>query len=475
LIILTTIETKVKLFLNKNYFLNQEKANKTMNTKDVTILFWDDETKFQDHSTQIGLGLTDGKSYKYKAVYQFHNEKTFHSILKEIDDEELIFILVHVNRENPSIGAKKFQVAIQDNLNIPTTKFAWVSKGGGSTAGWYDYDGISQAIDKGKVKPYKKCQLFENSEDNNVTNKKNPHFDYAIIAALYEDEFEQLQSIFDFPKNEIIKMPLKTKGDFFVYHIGYLKCNRKKRVIVAVQRKTGMIDASIIATQMLEIFTPKYLLMSGVCGGGSDNKYGNVVLATEVFTFQRGKISDITQKNDKGEDIKIQLYDKDNKIVDYDALYDEKGNQIKISIEKFEKEPDPIDLKNHITEIIISKKIDIENEINKSIKKTTFINTTIKIKNAPIACSTMVINKDGFFEDTIRGINRKTAAVEMESYGVARACHFANKGETTPIIFKSVMDFTTNKEDVVNGVDIKAFAAWTSAQFMKCLFEMDII
>jgi len=63
----------------------------------------------------------------------------------------------------------------------------------------------------------------------------------------------------------------------------------------------------------------------------------------------------------------------------------------------------------------------------------------------------------------------------MESYGVARACHFANNGETVPIIFKSVMDFTNNKSDIVNKIDVKGFAAWTSAQFMKCLFEMDII
>ena len=100
---------------------------------------------------------------------------------------------------------------------------------------------------------------------------------------------------------------------------------------------------------------------------------------------------------------------------------------------------------------------------------------TIEIKQEPIACSTMVINKDGFFEDTIRGISRKTAAVEMESYGVARACHFANNGETVPIIFKSVMDFTKNKNDIVEKIDVKDFAASTSAQFMKCLFEMDII
>jgi nucleoside phosphorylase len=87
----------------------------------------------------------------------------------------------------------------------------------------------------------------------------------------------------------------------------------------------------------------------------------------------------------------------------------------------------------------------------------------------------MVINKKGFFEDTIKTINRKTAAIEMESYGVARACIFANEGKTKPIIFKSVMDKTFDKEDVKNNVNNKKFAAYTSALFLKSLFEEKII
>jgi nucleoside phosphorylase len=82
----------------------------------------------------------------------------------------------------------------------------------------------------------------------------------------------------------------------------------------------------------------------------------------------------------------------------------------------------------------------------------------------------MVINKEGYFENRIKTINRKTAAVEMESYGVARACDFANDGQTIPIIFKSVMDNTHKKEDKA-----KRFAAYTSAQLLKQLFDKGII
>jgi len=443
-----------------------------MNTKDINILFWDNPENFKTRETQIGLGFHEGKCLKYKKVFQFYNDEGFEKIIEELSEDDLFLIFVHVDKSNQDAGAKEFKLVIEDKYNLPEDKRKLITKGGGT--GMYDYDKISTSIDTGKVIPFTKKQLFSN-ENNSKTEINQIHFDYAIIAALYEDEFEQLKSIFEFPEDKELKMPLKTKGDFFVYYEGYLKTNINKKVIIAVQRKTGMVDASIIATQMLEIFTPKYLIMSGVCGGGTENKYGDIILANEVFTFQKGKISDINQKDEFGKIIKLQLFDKNNNIVDYETLFDENGTLINISIEKFEKEPDPIDLNHHIIEKIISKKIEIESEINQSIQKTIFIKTKIEIKIAPIACSTMVINKDGFFEDTIRSINRKTAAVEMESYGVARACHFANKGETTPIIFKSVMDFTKDKVDSKNSINVKAFAAWTSAQFLKCLFEFEII
>src|SRR5690606_17219509 len=90
--------------------------------------------------------------------------------------------------------------------------------------------------------------------------------------------------------------------------------------------------------------------------------------------------------------------------------------------------------------------------------------TSINIHFEPMACSTMVINKDGFFEDHIKYVDRQTVAVEMESYGVARACQFGNEGKTNWIIFKSVMDNMTQKDDRA-----KRFAANTSALFLKHL------
>ena len=112
-------------------------------------------------------------------------------------------------------------------------------------------------------------------------------------------------------------------------------------------------------------------------------------------------------------------------------------------------------------------------KIKQEINNTEIVKTwgsAINIHFEPMACSTMVINKDGFFEDHIKYIDRQTIAVEMESYGVARACQFGNEGKTNWVIFKSVMDNMNQKDDRA-----KRFAANTSALFLKHLIYDGIL
>jgi len=47
-----------------------------------------------------------------------------------------------------------------------------------------------------------------------------------------------------------------------------------------------------------------------------------------------------------------------------------------------------------------------------------------------MACSTAVINKKDELENIALEKDRKTVALEMESYGIARACKITNNGNT---------------------------------------------
>lgn len=426
-----------------------------MNTKEITILFWDNQENFELRDTQIGLGLREGISLKYKKVYQFYSESEFDKIMSELGDEDLFLILVHVDRGNEDIGAKEFRLTIEEGRSVPEDKRKLISKGGGT--GVYDYDGISSGIQMDRITPYTKKQLFNRGETDykNCINKY-PHYDYAIITALYENEYEAIEKLFDFDEN-------KFKTGTTIYKSGKLK-HTEIQVITCFATKTGMVEASIIATEMIHLFSPKYIFMPGVCGGADDTKLGSVIVAEKVFLFQKGKVSDLKEETENGNQT-IKIY-YNNDEIDKNKITDHAGNKINLIVEKFESESETIDIDTELVTLIKPVLKNIENKINEPYAE----NEKIKVQLEPMACSMMVINKEDYFDETILPIERKTKAVEMESYGIARASKIANGGKTKSLIFKSVMDKTKLKDD-----DYKEKAAYTSAQFLKYLLESNVL
>jgi nucleoside phosphorylase len=426
-----------------------------MNTKEITILFWDNQVNFKLRDTQIGLGLRDGISLKYKAVYQFYSESEFDKILDKLGDDDLFLILVHVDRGNEDIGAKEFKLIIEEGRSVPEEKRKLISKGGGT--GVYDYDGISSGIQMGRIIPYKKNQLFSNGDTNKKDDINNyPQFDYAILTALYENEYEAIEKLFDFDKHVY-------KTGTTIYRPGKLK-HTDIKVITCFATKTGMVEASIIATEMIYLFCPKYIFMPGVCGGADDTKFGSVIVAEKVFIFQKGKVSDLKEKAADGDQI-LRLFYK-NKELDKTKVTDHSGKKINLIIEKFEPESETIDIDIELVTLIKPELKNIENKINEPYAE----HEKIKVQLEPMACSMMVINKEDYFDQTILPLERKTKAVEMESYGIARASKLANGGKTKSLIFKSVMDKTKLKDD-----NYKKKAAYTSAQFLKHLLESKVL
>lgn len=458
-----------------------------MDTRQINLFVYDTKENFNKSKQFLG---EEGSAFKKMICIENIAELDKYFETPLLGEDEFVFIVIHVFAFNKICGIKKYLTSgIPEKY--PNFGKMFISDGNVSEIKHlmvdaniphepvYKYHEVYSNLRDNKFEVYQKKEILERSKlsssifqghDEDSSNQY-PQIKYAVITALYQDEFEELKKVFNFPFKGQIKTDTK------IYHRGYLLSNNKIEIVAAVPNATGMVDSSIIATQMLELFKPKYLLMSGVCGGAKDYSFGDIIVAKQVFTFQKGKISDLKRKNAQGENVKIDLFDINQKLVDYNHLYDNEGNQIAISIEKFEIEHDTIIQINTLFEDALNEKLDIiKDKINADIKANSFFkDKDIKIAVKPIACSTMVINREGYFEDTIKSINRNTAAVEMESYGVARACQFANNGKTIPIIFKSVMDTTFNKEDSINSVNVKKFAAYTSAQFMRYLFEENII
>lgn len=245
------------------------------------------------------------------------------------------------------------------------------------------------------------------------------HFDYAIITALEEHEMEKMLLFI------VVEGIIPNSKHLIEY--GYLKTNPSKKIVFSSQHSTGMVDASILATEMVIRHTPKFLIMAGVSGGKpKDVEIGDVIVATKVFTIDKGKI-------------------------------DEAG---------FHREPESRD-------VIHSCITKFKREKNKIVDHIASLDATrgqFEIHFGPIACVRQVIDLEGFFALNISENERKAIALEMESYGVVRACELSNEGRTIPLIIKAAMDNTVDKID-----DAKTLAAWRSAVFVKFILEQDWI
>ncbi|WP_118973938.1 5'-methylthioadenosine/S-adenosylhomocysteine nucleosidase family protein [Taibaiella koreensis] len=244
--------------------------------------------------------------------------------------------------------------------------------------------------------------------------------DYAIITALEEEEMEKILPFI----NKITEI----EGARNLIEIGTLGDDPKKKVVYASQHNTGMVDASILASELILTFKPRYLIMVGVLGGKpEDTNVGDVIVATKVFEIDRGKISDTG----------------------------------------FKKETSVANITNKEIKKISRAKKQIESHLN-SIDQTRV--SEVRLHFGPIACVNQVIDLQDFFSEKVTSIDRKAVALEMESFAVVRACELLNEGKTTPIIIKSVMDNTTNKND-----NAKPYAAWTSAKTLEFLLKSNII
>lgn len=439
-----------------------------MDTDKVILIVMDEAENFNMSDTQLRIGKT-----QWKTVIQVSNRSEFDRVYEELDPDQDFIFACHLFHTKGDTGMPlRGYYRLKDSkieTDYPITAH-FVSSGDSnevSNALWTAekvsrsvsiYSSLRKDVMTGDVKTNKKREVATETSSSLADNKSSiEHVDFGIITALYTNEFDMIEDLFNWTGTHNTGKK--------VYKIGHPKSDSSKKIVAIHLTETGVVDASVIATQMAEIFKPKIILMPGVCGGDVSTNVGDVIVAKKVFMFQKGKISDI--KDEKGEIIK--LYDSLKKEIDPSNLQDENGKKVALNIEKFEIEHNSICELHPVLKDVLEPKLEsIKDKINKELKP---FGKEINIHLEPMACSTMVINKTGYFEQNVKRIDRKVIALEMESYGIARACEFANEGKTHFLIFKSVMDNMMNKVDGNN----KTFAGKTSALFMKYLLQENIL
>ena len=365
-----------------------------------------------------------------------------------INEADEYAILIHADAEKNGNGEyKEYKAKIKHKTRnvkdaFPTSKFYIIS----------NFSGVKEDLATESVIKYE--DLYDMLRDDTLkfnrrsigTDTKRPPvgelssdktIDYLFITALYENEWEHLKLFCEFPTES------EVQEHEVLLNFGTLKNNTSKKILAVWQPQTGMVDAAVLTAEMIARFNPKVVVMTGVCGGDPDTEKLNledIILPNKIFTFENGKI-----KGDIKNDVK-----KLNNLQDVQL----KGGLL----QKIKKEKSGIlaKLKSHF--------------VNDSSCPDWFNAGKLDIKiNVPMACSTMVVDVDGFFEEVIKKIDRDTTGVDMESYAVARACHLAHS-KPDYLIIKSVMDKTKFKDDTA-----KALAGKTSAKLLEELINMKII
>ena len=410
-----------------------------METNKINLFVFDTKENFENNKKENKNSLgSEGSTFKSITCVEDRNQ--FEQKFFSLAEDEFVFMIVHVFYTKSINGIKKF-VSEGIKSKYPKLGFMFVSEGDKreiqkqmvdeefGVEEVHKYHKVQSNLEEERFKTYTKKEILQLA-DNQISNSESeiksgsissyPQCDYAIITALEEDEMEKV-------------LPMITKVDKIsnekhLIEYGHLTSKPEKKIAYASQQATGMIDAAILSTELILRFQPKFLIMAGVLGGNPDDvKIGDVIIATNIFTIDKGK------------------FDKHGFRKELETSSNEHASITKLR--RFKKD--------------IVQHLQAEDKTRKS---------EIDIHFGSIACVRQVIDLEGFFAENITPVDRKTLALEMESYAISRACELVNDGKTKALIIKSVMDLTQGK-----GNKAKPYAAWSSAKCIEYILENDLI
>jgi len=275
------------------------------------------------------------------------------------------------------------------------------------------------------LKRYKRIhtkKIHAPKKDRNTTS-----VDLAVICALKDPE---LNRVLDLLSNRSESKSLETAEMashtyyFGEFHPKYSPDREaiSLRVVAAHQSQIGIVDCAILATKMIQLWKPRYLVMTGVCGGRKSLgvRLGDIIVPKAIFTYQSGEFAD----------------------------------------EGFRVEPKVVNMDHGLTQRIDKCSEWIPFEIVKSWPGPK--HDPPRVWTHPLACGDAVINRKDMIDNELARLHRKVVGVDMESFAVLRATKLLSEYGTKPLVIKAVMDFTEGKETCSD----KEFAAFASAQFL---------
>lgn len=218
-------------------------------------------------------------------------------------------------------------------------------------------------------------------------------------------------------------------GDDQIYDVATFERDGKTRTLVhAKQSEMGMTCAATTAMKLIYEFSPRYLIMIGIAAGVAledveEQMYGDVVVPDVVWNYSAGKFV-----SPDGASISFG-----------DVGFLPRSTYASI----------PEEILPYVKKAIDSP----ENQCHVHV--------------GPMACGSTVVANRKILEKQIHSQLQSTAGLDMESYAVVFAAQSAPCPRPIPIIIKSVCDFADSEKSD----DYQRFAAYTSCEFAKLLYE----
>lgn len=222
---------------------------------------------------------------------------------------------------------------------------------------------------------------------------------------------------------------LLLEGDEQQYYETSFEQNGKiHKIVTARQSEMGMTAAGVLTMKMISHFKPKYVIMVGIAAGIAykktvDQIYGDVVVPDVVWDYSSGKFVSAA-----------------NASLKYGGV-------------GFIPRPHFVNTDSKMLEAVKRAMNSKDNECHVHI--------------GPMACGSTVVANSEVVDKQIHSQYESTAAVDMESYAVMYAVKQAPTPRPMGLVIKSVCDYADEKKSD----KYQKFAAYTSAQFAKIVYE----
>lgn len=257
--------------------------------------------------------------------------------------------------------------------------------------------------------------------------------DIAFICALEQPEFAALSAALG---GERLWRTIGSPRYAHVYRETELATDSGKalRAVATTSSSMGLTAASIATTQLVLQFRPRIVVMVGIAAGTKDGgkQFGDVLVADPSIDYNSGKV---VRQN---------------------------------GIRDFQPDPYPIGLNARLRSLLLRHKASglLMDQIRMNWAGPVPPGAN-RLHVGPLGAADQVIDDAERIVEIQRNW-RKLIGLEMETYGVYRACHEAPEPKPRFVSFKSVCDFAAEKSD-----SWQSYAAYVAAEFAVRFLKQD--